>query len=155
MVKKNNYFTCFIFFYSFTSLVCGEKNILPRSGAGRSRVFLAPWSRSRSKKNTRSQSRSRSRLGKKSGAGAGWKKVSSRSWSRSRKKICRLPSPGSKYVILNNKIFTGAICCKNMSWLRDFSLQILIKAQHYHLCNEQNIKGFKNNSCSTEKNLFW
>ena len=30
MVKKN-YFTCFIFFCSFTSLVCGEKNILPRS----------------------------------------------------------------------------------------------------------------------------
>jgi len=53
----------------------------------RSRVFLAPWSRSRLKKKTRS----RSRLGKKSGAGAGaaWKKVRSRSW----KKICRLPSP--------------------------------------------------------------
>ena len=26
---KNNYFTCFIFFCSFTLLVCGEKNILP------------------------------------------------------------------------------------------------------------------------------
>ena len=35
------------------------------AGAGRSRVFLAPWSRSRLKKN-----RSRSRLEKKSGAGA-------------------------------------------------------------------------------------
>ena len=33
-------------------------------------MFLAPWSRSRSNKNTRS----RSRFGKKSGAGAAWKK---------------------------------------------------------------------------------
>ena len=54
-----------LFFCSFTLLVCGEKNILPMSW---SRVFLAPWSpsRSRSKKNTRS----RSLLGKKLGAGA-------------------------------------------------------------------------------------
>ena len=36
--KKHNYFNCFIFFCSFTLLVCGKKNILPRS---RSRVFLA------------------------------------------------------------------------------------------------------------------
>ena len=28
MIKKNNYFTCFIFFCRFTLLVCGEKNIL-------------------------------------------------------------------------------------------------------------------------------
>ena len=74
MVKKNNYFTCFIFFCSFTLLVCGEKNILPRS---RIRVFLAPWSRSRSKKRPGAGAgaawekiRSRSRLKKKSGAGA-------------------------------------------------------------------------------------
>ena len=39
------------------------------AGAGRSRVFYAPWSRRRSKINSRS--RSRSRLGKKPGAGAG------------------------------------------------------------------------------------
>ena len=70
MVKKDNYFTCYKFFCSFTLLVCGEKTILPRS---RSRVFLAPWSRSRSKKNTRS----RSRLGKKLGAGAANKFVGS------------------------------------------------------------------------------
>ena len=30
MVKKDNYFTCFIF-CSFTLLVCGEKTIFPRS----------------------------------------------------------------------------------------------------------------------------
>ena len=28
MIKKNNYFTCFIFFCRFTLLVCGKKNIL-------------------------------------------------------------------------------------------------------------------------------
>ena len=91
MMKKNNYFTCFIFFCRFPLLVCGEKNILANltnsqepepvgAGAGRSRVFLAPWSRSRSSlKKNRSRSRlgkkirSRSRLKKKSGAGAGKK----------------------------------------------------------------------------------
>ena len=60
---KQLFYLFYIFFCRFTILVCGEKNIFPRS---RSRVFLAPWSRSRSKKNTRS----RSRLKKKSGAGA-------------------------------------------------------------------------------------
>ena len=69
IVKKDNYFTCFIFFCSFTLLVCGEKTILPRS-----RVFLAPWSRSRLKKKhlepepdslrKKIRSRSRSRLKK-------------------------------------------------------------------------------------------
>ena len=90
MVKKNNYFTCFVFFCSFTFLVWGEMNILPRSRSRseemnilprcRSRVFLAPWSwrRSRSKKKYQEAEpeplgkkiRSRSRLKKKSGAGA-------------------------------------------------------------------------------------
>ena len=65
MVKKDNYFTCFIFFCSFTLLVCGEKTILPRSRS-RSRVFLAPCSRSRSKKNTKTGAA----WEKKSGAGA-------------------------------------------------------------------------------------
>ena len=89
MIKKTIILlNCFIFFYRFTSLVCGEKNILANL------------------------TRSRIRLGKKSGAGAAWKKVRSRSRlkksqepeplgekirsqsrSRSRKKICRLPSP--------------------------------------------------------------
>ena len=68
MVTKNNYFTYFIFFCSFTLLVCGEKNILPNlTNKEPEPVFLAPWSRSRcrsrSKKNTKS--RSRSCLGKK------------------------------------------------------------------------------------------
>ena len=71
MVKKQ----LFYFFCSFTLLVCGEKNILPRS---RSRVFLAPWSRSRWKKKYQEPEpeplwkkiRSRSRVKKKSGAGA-------------------------------------------------------------------------------------
>ena len=49
MVKKDNYFTCFIFFCTYTLLVCGQKTILPRSRS-RSRVFLDPKSRSRSKK---------------------------------------------------------------------------------------------------------
>ena len=48
MVKKKKIILLVAYFFcSFTLLVCGEKNILPRS---RSRVFLAPWSRSRSKK---------------------------------------------------------------------------------------------------------
>jgi hypothetical protein len=62
MVKKTIILLVLYFLCSVTLLVCGEKNILPRS-----RVFFAPWSQSRSTKNTRS----RSRLGKKSGAGAG------------------------------------------------------------------------------------
>ena len=50
-------------------------------GAGRSRVFLAPWSRSCLKKKTRS----RSRLEKKSGAGAA-KKIAGSSALREDKK---------------------------------------------------------------------
>ena len=56
VVKKTIIFMFYIFFCRFTLLVRGEKNILPRSrsrsepvGAGRSQVFLAPWSRSRSR----------------------------------------------------------------------------------------------------------
>ena len=87
MIKKTIILLVLYFFCRFTSLVCGEKNILANLtnsqepvGAGRSRVFLAPWSRSRSrlKKNQEPEplgkkirSRSRSRLKKKSGAGAG------------------------------------------------------------------------------------
>ena len=59
MVKKTIILLVLYFFCSFTLLVCGEKNILPRS---RSRVFLAPWSRSRS------------RSKKIPGAGAAWEK---------------------------------------------------------------------------------
>ena len=66
MVKKKTIILLVLYiFCSFTLLVCGEKNILLRS---RSRVFLVPWSRSRSR--TKKSTRSRSRLGKKSGAGA-------------------------------------------------------------------------------------
>ena len=70
MIKKTIILLDLYFFCRFTLLVCGEKNILANltnsqeQGAGRSRVFLAPWSRSRS------------RLKKKPGAGAGaaWEK---------------------------------------------------------------------------------
>ena len=55
MVKKTIILLVLYFFSSFSLLVREEKNILPRS-----RVFLAPWSRSRSKKIP--------------GAGAAWEK---------------------------------------------------------------------------------
>jgi len=81
MVKKTIILLVLYFFCSFTLLVCGEKNILPRS---RSRVFLAPWSWSRSKKNPGA--------GAGAGAGAAWEKNQEpepeplekkvRSWSR-------------------------------------------------------------------------
>ena len=64
-------------------------SIIQGWGAGLSRVFLAPWSRSR--------------LKKKPGAGAGWEKNQEpepeplEKKVRSRKKICRLPSPGIIY----------------------------------------------------------
>ena len=100
MVKKNS-FNC-LFFCSFTLLVCGERNMLPNltnsqepepigAGADRSRVFLAPWSLSRSKKNTRS----RSRLGKKSRAGAACKKKSG-----APKKFAGSPALGTRHRFL-------------------------------------------------------
>jgi hypothetical protein len=61
MVKKDNYFTCFIFFCSFTLLVCGEKTILPRS-------------RSRSEPGVFGSLEPEPFEKKKSGAGAAWKK---------------------------------------------------------------------------------
>ena len=79
MIKRNNYFTCFIFFCRFTLLVCGEKNILANLTNSQEPVDAGCfWLL---------------------GAGATWKKNRSRSRflkkirSRSRKKICRLPSP--------------------------------------------------------------
>ena len=84
MVKKQLFYSFYIFF------VCGEKNILPRS-----RVFLAPWSRSRSKKNTRS----RSRFGKKSGAGAGARAAWKKSGAGATKKFAG--SPALMMSILN------------------------------------------------------
>ena len=65
---KNNYFTCFIFFCSFTLLVCGEKNILQNltnSQEPEPGVFGSLEPEPLGKK-----IRSRSRLKKKSGAGA-------------------------------------------------------------------------------------
>ena len=71
MIKKNNYFTCFIFFMPiYLTSLWGKKNILanltnsqepemePEPGV------LAPWSRSRSRLRKKTRSRSRSRLGK-------------------------------------------------------------------------------------------
>ena len=74
MIKNNNYFTCFIFFWRFTLLVCGEKNILvnlTNSQEPEPGVFGSLEPEPLEKKN-----RSRSRLGKKlqAGAGAAWKK---------------------------------------------------------------------------------
>ena len=88
MIKKTIILLVLYFFCRFTLLVCGEKNILANLtnsqepepvGAG---CF---WSRSR--------------LKKKPGAGAAWEKnqepepLEKKVRSRSRKKICRLPSP--------------------------------------------------------------
>ena len=77
MIKKNNYFTCFIW---------------SGAGAGRSQVFLAPWSRSRSrlKKNQEPEP-----LWKKN-EGPETEPLVKKVGSRSRKKICRLPSPWKK-----------------------------------------------------------
>jgi len=68
MVKKNNYFTCFIFFLQFylTSLR-GKEYFAKEPEPG---VF-GPLELEPLEKKSRSRSRSRSRLGKKSGAGAG------------------------------------------------------------------------------------
>ena len=91
MVKKDNYFTCYIFFCSFALLVCGEKTILPRSQS-RSRVFLAPWSRSRSKKIP--------------GAGATWEKIRSRSRLKKRQEpepLKNLPAPQPWNKVMVNK----------------------------------------------------
>ena len=74
MVKKTIIWLVLYFFCSFTLLVFGKRIFCQGAGAGRSRVFLAPWSRSRSRSKKNTRSRSRSRLGKKSGAGAAWKK---------------------------------------------------------------------------------
>ena len=82
MTKKTIILLVFIFFCSFTLLVCGEKNIFPNLtnsqepepvGAG------AAWKKTRS----------RSRLGKKSraGAGAAWKK------SQEPEPLKNLPAP--------------------------------------------------------------
>ena len=69
MVKKTITLLVLYYFAVLPYQFAGKRIFCQGAGAGRSRVFLAPWSRSRSrsKKNTR---------------------------SRSRKKICRLPSPG-------------------------------------------------------------
>ena len=71
MVKKNNYFTSFIFFGSFTFLVCGEKNIClgkrifcQGAGAGR---FWPLGAEAARKKNQEPEPEP---LEKKSGAGA-------------------------------------------------------------------------------------
>ena len=66
MVKKTIILLVLYFFAGLPYQFAGKRIFCQGAGAGQSRVFLAPWSRSRSKKNTRS----RSRLGKKSGAGA-------------------------------------------------------------------------------------
>ena len=69
MVKKNNYFTCFIFLqFYLTSLLAGKKNILPNltNSQEPEPFFFGPLEPEPLQKN----SRSRSRLGKKSGAGA-------------------------------------------------------------------------------------
>ena len=66
MVKKKIILLVLYFFAVLPYKFAGKRIFCQGAGAGRSRVFLAPWSRSRSIKNTRS----RSRLRKKSGAGA-------------------------------------------------------------------------------------
>ena len=86
-------------FCSFTLLVCGKKNILPNltnSQEPEPGVFGSlSQSRSRLKKY-----RSRSRLGKKSGAGAAWKKVRSRSqpWKKVLSHVCRQWTIHIKYL---------------------------------------------------------
>ena len=78
LTLKEQLFYLFYISFSFTLLVCGaiffdKLNHQLSAGAARSRMFLAPWSRSHFKKNTRSRSRlkkeirsrSRSRLEKK------------------------------------------------------------------------------------------
>ena len=92
---------CFTFFCSFTLLVCGEKNILPRS---RSRsepgVFgLLELEPEPLEKNT--NSRSRSHLGKKSGAGAAWKK------SQEPEPLKNLPAPQPWYLV--EKIWSSGV----------------------------------------------
>ena len=77
MIKKTIILPVLYFFFRFTLLVCGEKDILgnlTNSQEPEPGVF-GSLDRSRLKKKTRS----RSRLGKKSGAGAAFKKVRSRS----------------------------------------------------------------------------
>ena len=81
MVKKNNYFTCFIFFCRFTLLVCGEKNILSNltnSQEPEPGVFSS-FEPEPLEKKTRSRSQSRSRLGKNQEPEPLEKKVRSRS----------------------------------------------------------------------------
>ena len=59
MVKKNYYFTSFIFFCSLTLLVCGEKNILPNltNSQEPKPVFIWPLGAGAPRKKTRSRSR--------------------------------------------------------------------------------------------------
>ena len=87
MVKKTIIILVLYFLQFYVTSLRGKEyfaklNQKSGAGAGQSRVFLAPWSRSRLKKIARAgaepgplgkkiRSRSRSRLKKKSGAGAG------------------------------------------------------------------------------------
>ena len=83
MIKKTIILLVLYFFAVYlTSLwrkeYFGKLNQQSGAGAGRSRVFLAPWSRSRLKKKPGAGARAGAGWGKKSGAeaGAGWKKMS-------------------------------------------------------------------------------
>ena len=71
-LNKQLFYLFYIFFFSFTLRVCGEKNILPNlTNSQEPEPFFWPLGAGAVKKITRSQSQSR--LGKKSGAGAAWK----------------------------------------------------------------------------------
>ena len=100
MVKKDNYFTCFIFFLQFylTSLR-GKDYFAKELEPG---VFgPLPWSRSKSRSKNNTRSRSRSRLGKKLGAGAG---------ARLKKKSgagAAIKFAGSPALVLTFKLFAA------------------------------------------------
>ena len=120
-----------------------EKRIFCQgAGAGRSRVLLAPWSRSPSKKNTRS----RSRLGKKSGAGAAKKFASSPALGEREENTIKGNAnrcmAGKKGKYFGKYIFWEAMWNIKHPWFIYSRFSFVTYLDRWSWCTDQTVFGF-------------